>query len=91
MEDLDGKGLLAIVLNQQQTEITPVLDIFWEDFDGKPYIIYPSLSKMIQAEAELYEAGYYLPRKNREIDYEAVRCIRQKYQEIPMRVWREED
>ncbi|MBV6621913.1 MAG: SMI1/KNR4 family protein [Rivularia sp. (in: Bacteria)] len=89
MEDLDGKGLLVIVLNQQQIETSPILDIFWEDIDGEPDIIYPNLTKMIQAEAELYEAGYYLPRKNREIDYEAVKCIRQKYQEIPMRVWRE--
>ena len=88
MEDLDEKGFFAIVLNQQHIETTPVLDIFWEDFDGEPYIIYPSLSKMIQAEAELYEAGYYLLNKNRTIYYEAVRCIRQKYQEIPMRIWR---
>ena len=68
-----------------------MLDIFWEDFDGEPDIIYPSLSKMIQAEAEIYEAGYYLLNKNRELDYEAVRYIRHKYQEIPMKVWREED
>lgn len=46
---------------------------------------------MIKAEAEVYEAGYYLARKNRKIDYEAVRCIRQKYQEIPIRVWQEEN
>ncbi len=88
IEDMDGYGVFAIVLNQQQTDTTPVLDIFWEDFDGEPDIIYPSLSKMIQAEAELYEAGYYLLNKNRTIYYEAVRCIRQKYQEIPMRIWR---
>lgn len=91
MEDLDGKGLLAIVLNQQQTEITPILDIYWEDFDDEPYIIYPTLTKMIQAEADLYEAGYYLPIKNQEINYEAVKCIRQKYQEIPMKIWREKN
>lgn len=46
---------------------------------------------MIQAEAEIYEAGYYLLNKNREIDCEEVRYIRRKYQEIPMRVWREKD
>ena len=91
MEDMDEYGVFAIVLNQQQTDTTPVLDIFWEDFDGEPDIIYPSLSKMIQAEAEIYEAGYYLLNKNRELDYEAVRYIRHKYQEIPMKVWREED
>lgn len=89
MEDLDENGVLSILLNREQKEITPILDIVWEQFDGEPLIMYPSLSKMIQAEADLYEAGYYLLTKNREINYEAVKCIRQKYQDIPMRIWRE--
>lgn len=91
MQDIDDNGFILIVIDKEQKENTPVLDIFWEDFDGEPFIIYPSLTKMIQAEAEIYEAGYYLANKSREINYEAAKYIRQQYKEIPMKIWRGED
>ncbi|MDZ8053063.1 MAG: SMI1/KNR4 family protein [Aulosira sp. ZfuVER01] len=94
-------GFYAVVLDEAQKETTPVLDIFLEDCDDEPFIIYPSITKMILAEAELYESGYYLQKAElKQLSYdlqsryrsaldEEAKYIRQKYQDMHIKVWRQ--
>ncbi|MEH1922553.1 SMI1/KNR4 family protein [Nostoc sp.] len=83
LEDIDGRGYCVVVINEVQTETTPVLQINFDDICDEPYIIYPTLTNMMLAEAECYEAGVY----SNEL-YEEAKYIRSKYQETPIRIWR---
>lgn len=99
-QEIDDQGFLVVVLDEEQKETTPILDILFEGFDEEPLIIYPTLTKMMLAEAELYESNYYLQIEKveqlsseigfqyTEILYEEARIIHKKYQEMPMRTWR---
>jgi cell wall assembly regulator SMI1 len=82
-EDVDGRGYCVVLINEMQRETTPVLQINFDEIYDDPYIIYPTLTKMMLAEAECYEAGVY----SNEF-YEEAKYIRSKYQEIPIRIWR---
>jgi hypothetical protein len=83
LEDVDAQNYYFVVINEVQTETTPVLQINFEDIYDDPYIIYPTLTKMMLAEAECYEAGVY----SNEF-YEEAKYIRSKYQETPIIIWR---
>ncbi|MEH1808631.1 SMI1/KNR4 family protein [Nostoc sp.] len=82
LEDVDSRGYCVVVINEIQTETTPVLQINFDEIYDDPYIIYPTLTKMMLAEAECYEAGVYLNEFHEEAKY-----IRSKYQETPIRIW----
>ena len=82
-EDVNGRGYFVVVINEIQKQTTPVLQISFDEIYDDPYIIYPTLTKMMLAEAECYEAGVY----SNEF-YEEATYIRSKYQETPIRIWR---
>ncbi|MBH8577735.1 SMI1/KNR4 family protein [Nostocaceae cyanobacterium CENA369] len=83
-EDINGRGYYVVVINEVQNETTPILQISFEEIYD-PYIIYPTLTKMMLAETECYEAGIYSNKS-----YGEGQDIRSKYQEIPLRIWRVE-
>ncbi|MEH2120495.1 SMI1/KNR4 family protein [Nostoc sp.] len=82
-ENINGGGYYVVVLNEIQRKTTPVLEISFEEIDDDPYIIFPTLTKMILSEAECYEAGVY----SNEF-YDEAKYIRSKYQETPIKIWR---
>lgn len=99
-QEQDNRGFYVVVIGEEQKETTPILDIFLEDFDDEPFIIFPTVTKMMLAEAELYESSYYLQiDKLKQLSYdsqsryrsaldEEAKYISQKYQDMPMKVWR---
>lgn len=99
-QDSDDNGYYIIVLDKEQQETTPVLYVDIKQGEDEPYIIYPSLTNMMLAEAEIYESGYYFKEQEiqklnddlrfrySEVLREEAKQIRQKYQETPMKLWR---
>ncbi len=99
-QNTDDNGYYIIVLDKEQQETTPVLYVNIKWGEDEPYIIYPSLTNMMLAEAEIYESGYYIKMEEiqklsndlsfnySEVLREEAKLIRQKYQETPMKLWR---
>ncbi|OCQ89033.1 hypothetical protein BCD64_04655 [Nostoc sp. MBR 210] len=82
LKDLDGRGYYVVLIHENQEDKTPVIRVDFEEIGDDPYIVYPTLTNMILAEAERYTLGIYSKCAYEE-EY-----IRQKYQDIPMKVWR---
>lgn len=86
--DYDSRGCYAVVGDSRQQEITPIVDIWFEDsYYGEYYIEFPSLTQMVQGEAECYESDIY----TKNYKWEEGKAIRRKYQDQPLRVWRSPD
>ncbi|MBE9206856.1 SMI1/KNR4 family protein [Nostoc sp. LEGE 06077] len=82
LKDLDGRGYYVVLIHEIQKDTTPVIRVDFEEMGDYPYIIYPTLTNMMLAEAECYTSEIYS-----KFAYEE-EYIRQKYQDIPMKIWR---
>jgi hypothetical protein len=86
--DYDNRGCYAVLGNSEQQETAPILEVdFIDSCYGEYYIDFPSLTKMVQSEAECYEAGIY----TNDFMWEQEQVIRRKHQDKPIRVWRSPD
>jgi hypothetical protein len=86
--DYDNRSCYAVLGDSEQQETTPILNLeFVDGYYGEYYKEFPSLTQMVQSEAECYEAGIYTNNST----WEEEREIRRKYQDKPIKLWRAPD
>ena len=58
-EMIGNSGYGEIVLDEEQQESSPVLDLYFDTLLDEITILYPTLTNLMLAEAECYEANLY--------------------------------